>query len=330
MVDLEDAEDVAREWSRGSKEFKDLTFDDDWEGIKDQGFDLALLIRFAKSEEWGDKQCYDGWAGHVVLNKSLQQARLTTDFGDTDAADLLRLYIPPHLFDSHHPKVLKALYCFQLASGIYKHATSKSIKRDIKDGFRTCLNGVLKTHKQTWSALADKFIDGEGSLDRHEKHSLIALGGLPKSDKDGVYYQPAQLSSDRSYMSNLRTYIGQLHGKSAINNVYEVFQAEVEQTEPALEDIWNDAETCEFLFPFTNGVMDLKTSVFRPARADEFILHDYTCGRAYKPSDLAVFKKVLDAIHDGYCTNDQFMGNLFATACALRGRNVVVSSGLKV
>ena len=214
-----------REWSRGSKEFDELKFDSDWARIVDQKFDLALLIRFAKSEEWGDKQCYDDWAGHVVLNKSLQQACLTTDFSDTDAAELLRLYLPPHLFDSHHPKVLKALYCFQLASGIYKHATSKSIKRDIKDGFRTCLNGVLKTHKQTWSALAEKFIDDEDSLDRHEKHSLIALGGLPKSDKDGVYYQPAQLSSDRSYMSNLRTYIGHLHGKSAINNVYEVFQA---------------------------------------------------------------------------------------------------------
>ena len=73
-------------------------------------------------------------------------------------------------------------------------------------------------------ALADKFIDDEDSLTKHEKHTLISLGGFPKSDKEGVYYQPAQLSSDRSYINNLRTYISQLHGRAAINNVYEVFQ----------------------------------------------------------------------------------------------------------
>ena len=56
---LEDAEHVAREWSRGSKEFDDAMFDSDWAGIVDKNFDLGLLIRFAKSEEWGDKQCYD-------------------------------------------------------------------------------------------------------------------------------------------------------------------------------------------------------------------------------------------------------------------------------
>ena len=51
------------------------------------------------------------------------------------------------------------------------------------------------------------FIDDEDSLDRKQKHTMISLGGLPKSDKDGVYYEPAQLdmgSHTSHYMKNMK------------------------------------------------------------------------------------------------------------------------------
>ena len=69
-----------------------------------------------------------------------------------------------------------------------------------------------------------------------------------------------------------------------------------------------------------NGVIDLKTREFRPARIDEMIQH--TTGRNYAPAKPEVKKQVLDELCNIYASTDQLMTKLISVSSSLRGKNV--------
>eukprot|EP01051_Picozoa_sp_SAG22_P023268 SAG22_NODE_5930_length_928_cov_3.826680_1_plen_308_part_11 len=84
----------------------------------------------------------------------------------------------------------------------------------------------------------------------------------------------------------------------------------------------------EFIFPFKNGVVDLRTREFRPAAYSEMILH--TTGKDFTPATPEAKKRVMDELCEIYADDDQVMVKLITMSACLRGKNIFQSFNVEV
>eukprot|EP01051_Picozoa_sp_SAG22_P004672 SAG22_NODE_257_length_13543_cov_26.100417_10_plen_147_part_00 len=99
-----------------------------------------------------------------------------------------------------------------------------------------------------------------------------------------------------------------------------------------MDQFWNNthAKFTKFrsdLFHVQNGVIDLRSRVFRPAKYDEYV--HYTTENEFKPADPAVKKRVLDELWKIYASDDQVMTKLISIADCLVAGNQFRSFGIE-
>eukprot|EP01050_Picozoa_sp_SAG11_P022925 SAG11_NODE_4460_length_1887_cov_31.206935_2_plen_421_part_01 len=273
-----------------------------WSGVDtDQGYDINVLRRLANNPETGNPQRYKMWGGHIAVKESLKLAEKSKVFHDTDCADLLIKMLPNHVYDANLGNN-KSVFKLQ-ESGIWKQVTMAEVKLYVKTSLRPILTDVLRHHKAVWREIAERYIKWEEeSGDKPTKkdiHLMKQLQGDPKkeTDADGnqQYCDPPEYEVGlwmKTYCGQLNTYIDLLHQTKTINSAWEAFKILIQQSEPKLDHLWNQDDIMEWIFPFDNGVFDLKSYKFRPARADEFVYH--TCGRDFKEGKPEVKQRILD------------------------------------
>ena len=340
------------DWSKGEWLYKERVHNYnadrmpkfEWDGIADDlDFDIDYLRKLARQTDWG-REKYDAFVKKACVKFALSNDNFdrTPHFGEKHVAQLMKQMLPLHVFDDLQKDTTSALFR-QNEGGIFTVVSATEMILEVMGSVTEFLELTLKP------AIARRAVEIAALLEQLEEGSAPKT----KAEKEAVYL--CGLKDDKGkvlkdgMLQRLEKQIMKLQDGPACLRVVTLFRHLCMYRGPRgepLPDMWNGGPanaTAEWLFPFQNGVVDLKMAgeiQFRPARFEEMIKDN--SGRFYQPAkreggDPDIFpggdikKWVLDEIWNIYADDHQVMIKLIITASSLRGRNFfqmfVIESG---
>eukprot|EP01047_Picozoa_sp_COSAG01_P088595 COSAG01_NODE_20918_length_928_cov_0.697226_1_plen_282_part_01 len=272
----EDRKELFQSWARGGWEKGDGTMSKEhergdrpnwWEDeTNDLGLDINYLVHLAKKTAWGRRRIAE------YKNKSLIKSVLGIDtykydpqFGQVDVAYLVAAMLPPLKYDSKNKTANEGLFRLEEHSGIWISCEKDWIKRfcttDIVPFIeRQLIPSVVKRGKEI------KDMVDESSEIKKEYEYLL---GVYKPTKQGVKLV------EKGLFHKLQDQLQSMHNEAPRTNIASAVQTNAGFSGPPyLPQMWNNVHELpelEYVFPCKNGVIDLKTMSFRPAKASEMI-----------------------------------------------------------
>jgi hypothetical protein len=299
------------EWSKTADPPYDCDLEMKWMALNmDCGFDLDYIRKLAQSTLDG-KRKFDMFVNRSCTADVMKSMKSNDpNFGDADVAKIMKTMMPNYVYDGRakSTETFRSLYCVD-DGGIYIVKYKKDVQKWIGQKILPYMNKsivpAIANRVAALQNMEDETEDDEW-VKLAEAQELITLCGVPKVRKGFVAYVDLMITG--------------LHTSQMKARIYDSFTTEVTQTDPPLLELFNTMDNLEFLFPFTNGVVDLQTMQFRPAKPEEYVFH--TCEYEYRPADPEKKKWLMDELSNMYANDDQLMIKLISISAALRGRNI--------
>ena len=302
-----------------------------WHSTSDQGFDIEYVRGIARRTLEGAKRV------RTFLHQSMLKAQLsesnftrTPQFGDQHVAKITKALLPPLLFDGKSKSPNDSLFKMDLDTGVYTEFVGTNVTQFID--------------KKVIPFIEDELLPRIGKRSVEIGNLIADLGDEADADEP-TKREISELTREAEYLTGKRSEKGALEKEGLIHRVEKKLRSLFDATPkqkvciqlrsdcnfsgpPYLPDLWNSGDNTQWLFPMSNGVIDLEHMIFRPARREEMILH--TTGREYKPATRTegdpkkfpggdVKKWLLDQLCEVYATDNQLMTKLVVTASSLRG-----------
>eukprot|EP01051_Picozoa_sp_SAG22_P008668 SAG22_NODE_677_length_7962_cov_53.676078_1_plen_1038_part_00 len=297
-----------------------------WEGEhKDLEYDLDYMRHLAKKTDWGAKRIAE------FDNTSLLKDMLAIDsydyspqFGQDEVAVLVKQMMSSLLYDNKNRVVNEGLYRQDPETGIWHDCTKDEIVRFIRDDVRPFIERqLIPTIAKRATAIFDLKDDSA------YKKEYVFLAGVTKVNPK----TKAKTLVKEGLIHLVEKQLRFLHNagpKAAVASMVETMSGF--RGPPYMDEFWNNthAKFTKFrpdLFPVKNGVIDLRSRVFRPAKYDEYV--HYTTENDFKPADPKVKERVLDELWNIYASDDQVMTKLISVADCLVAGNQFRSFGIE-